>query len=197
MPLAQGRSAAFPLLTVGERYPSALVPLISVHLSSPSINRRAIMRPTLVARMYTAQLTLFTRANCGLCDTAKTRLEEVRKKRTVEYDEVDIIAEGNQKWRNMYGKVPDQLSHLRETTAARPEQFPKGQRSYRLRKASRSMISTLTSSNLEFDVPVLHVERVFHTYSKPNIVTEAQKLMHRFTVEEVEKLIDEAEQGAP
>ena len=47
----------------------------------------------------------------------------------------------------------------------------------------------------EFDVPVLHVERVQHTYSKPNIVTEAQKLMHRFTVEEVEKLVDVAEQG--
>ncbi|ETN46320.1 uncharacterized protein HMPREF1541_00504 [Cyphellophora europaea CBS 101466] len=108
------------------------------------------MRPSLALRMYTAQLTLFTRANCGLCDVAKARIDEVLKKRTVDYNEVDIIAEGNQKWRNMY----------------------------------------------EFDVPVLHVERVMHTYSKPNIVTEAQKLMHRFTVEEVEKLIDETEQGS-
>lgn len=107
------------------------------------------MRATLARRMYTAQLTLFTRANCGLCDVAKARLEEVRKKRTVDYHEVDIIAEGQQEWRDIY----------------------------------------------EFDVPVLHVERVFHTYSKPNIVTEAKKLMHRFTVEEVEKLIDETEQG--
>ena len=39
----------------------------------------------------------------------------------------------------------------------------------------------------------VHVQRVFHTYSKPNIVTEARKLMHRFTEEEVEVLIDEAE----
>lgn len=46
-----------------------------------------------------------------------------------------------------------------------------------------------------FDVPVLHVSRVFHTYSKPDIISEERKLMHRFTVEEVEKLIDEAEQG--
>jgi glutaredoxin len=106
------------------------------------------MRATLARRMYTAQLTLFTRADCGLCEVAKQRLDEVRKKRTVEYSEVDILADGQQKWRNMY----------------------------------------------EFDVPVLHVERVMHTYSKPNIVTEAQKLMHRFTAEEVEKLIDEAEQ---
>lgn len=76
-------------------------------------------------------------------------MDEVLKKRTVEYHEVDIIAEGQQKWRNMY----------------------------------------------EFDVPVLHVERTLHTYAKPNIVTQAQKLFHRFTVEDVEKLIDEAEQG--
>jgi glutaredoxin len=62
------------------------------------------MRPTLVARMYSAQLTLFTRASCGLCDVAKARVNEVLKKRTVDYHEVDIIAEGNQKWRNMYGK---------------------------------------------------------------------------------------------
>ena len=107
------------------------------------------MRPSLVLRMYTAQLTLFTRANCGLCDVAKERLAQVVKKRTVEYTEIDIMREGHQEFRNMY----------------------------------------------EFDVPVLHVERVFHTYSKPNIVTQPRKLMHRFQVDEVEKLIDETEQG--
>ena len=73
----------------------------------------------------------------------------VQKKRTVDYHEVDIMAEEHKKFRNMY----------------------------------------------EFDVPVLHVERVFHTYSKPNIVTQPKKLMHRFQVKEVEELIDEAEQG--
>ena len=71
----------------------------------------------------------------------------MRKKRTVEYTEIDIMKKGQEEWRCY-----------------------------------------------EFDVPVLHVERVFHTYSKPNIVTQAQKLMHRFSVEDVEKLVDEAEQ---
>lgn len=47
----------------------------------------------------------------------------------------------------------------------------------------------------EFDTPVLHVQRVSYTYSKPDIVSEAKKLMHRFSAEEVEKLIDEAEEG--
>ena len=39
----------------------------------------------------------------------------------------------------------------------------------------------------------VHVQRIFHTYSKPNIATEARKLMHRFDEGQVEKLIDEAE----
>jgi glutaredoxin len=83
--------------------------------------------------MYTAQLTLFTRANCGLCETAKERLAEVIKQRTVDYKEIDIMAPDQKQWRDHY----------------------------------------------DFDVPVLHVERVFHTYSKPNLITEPQKLMHR------------------
>ena len=107
------------------------------------------MRPSLPLRMYTARLTLFTRANCGLCDTAKSRLAAVQKSRNVDYSEVDIMDPAQKQWRDVY----------------------------------------------EFDVPVLHVERVFHTYSKPNIVSQAKKLMHRFEVQEVEKLIDETERG--
>lgn len=37
------------------------------------------------------------------------------------------------------------------------------------------------------------MQRVHHTYSKPDIATEARKLMHRFTEGQVEALIDEAE----
>lgn len=47
----------------------------------------------------------------------------------------------------------------------------------------------------EFDTPVLHVQRVDYTYVKKDIVSEAKKLMHRFTDREVEDLIDEAEGG--
>lgn len=105
------------------------------------------MRPSLVLRMYSARLTLFTKSDCGLCDTAKTRLAEVQKRRTVEYNEVDIMKEDNKKWFNMYA----------------------------------------------FDVPVLHVDRVMHTYSKPDIISLEKKLMHRFTVEEIEAVVEEAE----
>ncbi|MCJ1392035.1 hypothetical protein MMC18_004902 [Xylographa bjoerkii] len=110
------------------------------------------MRPTVSLRQHSARLILFTRANCSLCSSAKAVLANVEKRRSFEYNEVDVMAKGQKEWKDMY----------------------------------------------EFDVPVVecpkvHVQRVFHTYSKPNIVTEARKLMHRFKEEEVEALIDEAE----
>ena len=106
------------------------------------------MRPSRALSMYSAKLTLFTRANCSLCDVAKSKIAEIQKKRTVEYSEVDVMAAGQKQWRKMY----------------------------------------------EFDTPVLHVERVFHTYSKPNVVSDTRKLWHRFSTEEIEKLVDEAQQ---
>lgn len=99
-------------------------------------------------RMYSARLTLFTKTDCGLCDVAKSRLARIRKRRTVDYHEVDISKEENKKWHDAYC----------------------------------------------YDIPVLHVSRVFHTYSKPDIISEEKKLWHRFTEKEVEELIDEAEQ---
>ena len=107
------------------------------------------MRPSHRLSMYSARLTLFTRSNCSLCDVAKSKIAEFQKKRTVEYNEVDVMAAGQKQWKQLY----------------------------------------------QYETPVLHIERVFHTYSKPNIVTEAKKLWHRFSVEDIEKLVDEAEQG--
>jgi Glutaredoxin-like domain (DUF836) len=107
------------------------------------------MRISPVLRMHSARLTLFTRANCSLCETAKANIATVQRKRPTDYKEIDVMAEGQQKWRDLY----------------------------------------------EFDTPVLHVERVSYTYSKPDIVSEAKKLMHRFSAEEVENLVDEAEAG--
>jgi Glutaredoxin-like domain (DUF836) len=107
------------------------------------------MRVSGVLRMHSARLTLFTRSNCSLCDTAKANIAKVQKKRPIDYTEIDVMAKGQEGWKNLY----------------------------------------------EFDTPVLHVQRVFYTYSKPDIVSEAKKLMHRFSSEEIEKLVDEAEAG--
>jgi hypothetical protein len=107
------------------------------------------MRPSRPLSMYSARLTLFTRSNCSLCDVAKSKIAEVQKKRTLEYNEVDVMAPGQKQWKQLY----------------------------------------------QYETPVLHIERVFHTNPKPNIVTEAKKLWHRFSAEDIEKLVDEAEQG--
>jgi len=52
--------------------------------------------------MYSARLTLFTRANCYLCDGAKLNIAKVQKKRTLEYAEVDVLAPGQEKWKKLY-----------------------------------------------------------------------------------------------
>lgn len=50
----------------------------------------------------------------------------------------------------------------------------------------------------EFDVPVLHIDRVAsEKHAAPETTIDAaKKLWHRFTVEEVEKAVDELEQGS-
>ncbi|KAK0509637.1 hypothetical protein JMJ35_008031 [Cladonia borealis] len=105
------------------------------------------MKSTARLLQHTARITLFTRKNCGLCDVAKSVLNNVGKTRSFEYNEIDVMAPGEGEWKNAY----------------------------------------------EFDVPVVHVQRIFHTYSKPDIATEARKLMHHFDEGQVEELIEEAE----
>lgn len=107
------------------------------------------MKVTGSLRLHTTRLTLFTRANCSLCEIAKTNVATVQKKKTIDYTEIDVMAKGQEVWKGFY----------------------------------------------EFDTPVLHVQRVSSATSKPEIVSEAKKLMHRFTPEEIEKLVDEAEAG--
>lgn len=62
------------------------------------------MHPTIALRLSRVQLTLFTRANCGLCDVAKSRLVEFNKNQSepIKYTEVDIMAPGQQKWKDAY-----------------------------------------------------------------------------------------------
>jgi hypothetical protein len=109
------------------------------------------MRPSTILRMHSARLTLFTRPNCSLCETAKSQVALARRNRgiVVDYREIDVMAAGQQAWRQLY----------------------------------------------EFDTPVLHVQRVTHTYAKPDVVSDPSELMHRFVADEVERLVDEAEAG--
>ncbi|EXJ58636.1 hypothetical protein A1O7_06063 [Cladophialophora yegresii CBS 114405] len=111
------------------------------------------MRPSLALQLSKVQLTLFTRATCGLCDVAKSRVVEFNKKQSepVKYSEVDIMEPGHQKWKDAY----------------------------------------------DFDVPVLHIDRIPETGKdfEPSL-DAACKLMHRFTVEEVDKAVRQVEDGS-
>lgn len=93
-----------------------------------------------------ARLTLFTRAGCGLCDTAKLAVFQVAKRRPFEYVEKDIMQSGNQQWKDVY----------------------------------------------EFDVPVLHAQSVEQGPKEADL-SDARKLFHRWTEQEVEQLVDDAE----
>ena len=49
------------------------------------------------------QLTLFTRANCGLCQTAKSAVSGISGKvKPFSYSEVDIMDTGNERWKDVY-----------------------------------------------------------------------------------------------
>lgn len=49
-----------------------------------------------------ARLTLFTRAGCGLCDTAKHTIVQLNKRRPFYYVEKDIMDAGNKQWKDVY-----------------------------------------------------------------------------------------------
>jgi len=108
------------------------------------------MRPSLSLKLAKVQLTLFTRANCGLCDVAKSRIVDFNKKQPdpINYAEVDIMGPGQQKWKDAY----------------------------------------------DFDVPVLHIDPIVENGQQfQPTLDAAKKLMHRFTVEEVENGVREVE----
>ncbi|PKS06566.1 hypothetical protein jhhlp_007314 [Lomentospora prolificans] len=68
------------------------------------------------------RITLFTRANCGLCDSAKSVLSNLQTSRPFAYREVDIIKPEAQAWRDLYDfDVP--VIHISKISA--PEEDPK------------------------------------------------------------------------
>ena len=60
------------------------------------------MRSTSRLLQHSSRLTLFTRSNCSLCDTAKTTILELQAKRTFEYGEIDVMAAGQESWKKIY-----------------------------------------------------------------------------------------------
>ncbi|EQL37640.1 uncharacterized protein BDCG_17802 [Blastomyces dermatitidis ER-3] len=99
--------------------------------------------------LQSTRLTLFTRINCSLCDTAKYTVKNLREKRPFLYSEIDVMVPQNKTWKDIY----------------------------------------------EFDVPVLHVQRVMSKSSDGReTLSDPKKLFHRFTEQEVENTIKEVEE---
>ena len=57
------------------------------------------MRTTARLLQYRTGITLFTRQNCSLCDTAKAVLKAVGERRSYRYSEVDVMAAGQEHWK--------------------------------------------------------------------------------------------------
>lgn len=122
------------------------------------------MRFTAQLLQHTSRITLFTRSNCGLCSSAKSVLENVAKKRSFDYLEVDVMAVGQEKFKNLYEF---------DTPVVR-DPF-------------------LVQINPKADNDKLYAQRVIGIYSQPDIATESRQLMHRFTEDQVERLLDKCE----
>ena len=60
------------------------------------------MKASLQLLSPTVRLTLFTRVNCSLCDSAKLAVAKARKQLEVGYEEIDIMQEGQRHWRDQY-----------------------------------------------------------------------------------------------
>lgn len=53
-------------------------------------------------QQHASRITLFTRANCGLCARAKSALSDVWDVRPFEYHEVDVVQPEAKGWRDLY-----------------------------------------------------------------------------------------------
>ncbi|KAF1364737.1 hypothetical protein EJ07DRAFT_98343 [Lizonia empirigonia] len=53
-------------------------------------------------RLLDCRVTFFTRSPCGLCDTAKAVVQNVNKTRPLQYQEINVMEPGQEKWREVY-----------------------------------------------------------------------------------------------
>jgi hypothetical protein len=54
------------------------------------------------SRLLACRITFFTRTPCGLCDNAKAVVHSVRAKRPLEYHEINVMEQGQEKWKGLY-----------------------------------------------------------------------------------------------
>jgi hypothetical protein len=54
------------------------------------------------SRLLDCRITFFTRSPCGLCDTAKAVVQNVNKTRPLQYKEINVMEQGQEKWKEVY-----------------------------------------------------------------------------------------------
>ncbi|KAJ4317821.1 hypothetical protein N0V94_004735 [Neodidymelliopsis sp. IMI 364377] len=54
------------------------------------------------ARLLDCRITFFTRSPCGLCDTAKAVVQNVNKTRPLQYQEINVMEPGQERWKEVY-----------------------------------------------------------------------------------------------
>lgn len=60
------------------------------------------MRYSVQLLQHTARITLFTRSNCSLCDSAKSVLRKVAEKRSFDLSEINVMDSNQNKWKDLY-----------------------------------------------------------------------------------------------
>lgn len=60
------------------------------------------MRYTVRLLQHTAHITLFTRSNCCLCDSAKSVLRKLEEKRSFDLNEINVMDSNQKKWKELY-----------------------------------------------------------------------------------------------
>lgn len=87
------------------------------------------MRVTGRLYQHALRLTFFTRANCSLCTDAKAVLSKVWDRRPYEYDEIDVMASKQNKWKDIYEfdtpvvRIPVILRSFYDADVARPAAY--------------------------------------------------------------------------
>lgn len=54
------------------------------------------------ARLMQCRITMFSRENCSLCDTAKAVVGKVGESTPFEYHEINVMEPGQERWKSVY-----------------------------------------------------------------------------------------------
>lgn len=141
------------------------------------------MRPSTRLLQHACRITLFTRENCGLCTQARSVLSNVWDTRHFEYTEIDIIkSESKSRWRDLYEFDTPVVSLVDCVLSSVPAQG-------NFAAWVVEVEALLTRSRQ------IHVAKASNPEEHPQAASQAIKLMHRFTEDEVKAKMDAAEQS--